>query len=370
MEIVRIMSHVLRIVVIASTGLALIACGNLGNDESDVKPKGFQLVSAESEGMDPDMLELARSYAFQEDKNTQSVVIIRNGKIVSEWYEDGKDQTALATSWSMAKSVASALIGIAIERGEIESVDVPLARYFPEWDPDQMGAITLRHLLEMRSGIEWDENKDAPVLAGQTEDQLAKAIDRVAVAPPGVQWTYSSADSMLLNRIIEQATGVDVARYAKEVLFDPIGMNAEWWVDSKGQALTYCCIDATSRDFALFGLLFAQGGRYGDKQVIPEAWVRDSTNSINDVPNYGLHWWVNGNQLAIPEAPESVFYAAGYHQQRIYVAPDQKLVVVRNSFYQRTTVEPKADPGVGILTRKANNWNEALFLVPILKSIK
>ena len=178
----------------------------------------WTVVTPESQGIDPAALEEARTYAFTEGRNTQGVVVVHDGVIVAEWYAPDADQDSWAASWSMAKSVTSALIGIAIDDGLIPSVDEPMTTWFPSWEGTPREDITLRDVLHMESGLAWDEDYD-PGAVDSSEvivmgllqlDQLAYAADQPRVDGP-VEFNYSSGDTMLLSGVIEQATGMSVA---------------------------------------------------------------------------------------------------------------------------------------------------------------
>lgn len=350
-------------------------------------PGGEWLVDApEAHGMDPAVLEGAREYAFADGMNTQGVVVVRDGVIVSEWYADGAGPGSWAASWSMAKSVASALIGIAIDEGKIPSVDEPMTTWFPEWAGTDREAITLRHVLQMESGLDWDEDYDPNALFESEiiqmvfeADQLAFAASRPAEVAPGSRWNYSSGDSMLLSAVLEQATGMPADEYARAKLFDPIGMTqVEWWRDARGHTLTYCCLDATSRDFARFGLLYLRNGTWGDEQVVPAAWVDESlAGSTASGGRYGYQWWLDGGDGERYRA----FSARGHDGQYIYVIPELDLVVVRNGSYMKSPCEPVADPNLfsryppsGLVrgqgtTPPGRGWNAAAFLQRIVDSV-
>jgi CubicO group peptidase (beta-lactamase class C family) len=351
----------------------------------DTVPGDEWVVEApEVHGMDPAALDAARDYAFAEGMNTQGVVVVRDGVIVAEWYADGAGPESWAASWSMAKSVASAVVGIAIAEGKIPSVDEPMTTYFPDWAGTDKAAITLRHVLQMESGLDWDEDYD-PSALGESEiiemvlgqpDQLAFAAGRPAEVPPGTRWSYSSGDSMLLSRVIEQATGMPADEYARTVLFEPLGIDQiDWWRDARGHTLTYCCVDTTSRDFARFGLLYLREGLWGDEQVVPESWVSDSlAGSEASSGGYGFQWWLGGGDDL------SYFSARGHDGQYIYVVPELDLVVVRNGTYGKSPCEPVADPNLfsrypsgglvpGQGTSPPAEWSDQAFLGPIVESI-
>lgn len=341
-------------------------------------------------GMDAATLEEARTYAFAEENNTQSVVVVRDGAIVAEWYADGADEESWTASWSMAKSVTSALIGIAIEDGLIPGVDEPMTTWFPAWaehPADPRADITLEHVLHMSSGLDWDEiYEDGDIAASEVAtmvtsqpDQLAYAAGRPAENEPGTVWSYSSGDTMLLSAVIEQATGMPAHEYAQQELFDPIGMaQVDWWSDAEGNTLTYCCLDTTSRDFARFGLLYLNEGRWGDEQVVPDGWVADSV--VPTPPSegqYGYQWWLDD----LEGVPEDLFNASGHDGQWIFVIPSLDLVVVRNGTYVKDPGEAVADPTLfehypsgGLVpgrgtTPPPESWDNADFLAPILASI-
>jgi CubicO group peptidase (beta-lactamase class C family) len=361
-----------------------------GNDTAGAVPGAeWTVEEPEDHGIDPAGLEEARSYAFAEGRNTQSLLVVHEGAIVGEWYADGEDQDSWGASWSMAKSVTSALVGIAIEQGHIPGVDEPMTTWFPEWaeDPDDPRAdMTLRHVLQMSSGLDWDEiYEDGDIAASEVAtmvlsqpDQLADAAARPPENEPGTVWSYSSGDTMLLSSVLEQATGMPVHEYAQQVLFDPLGMEQiEWWRDAEGHTLTYCCLDAISRDFARFGLLYLHEGRWGDEQVVPTSWVEDSLEPAphsND--EYGYQWWLTD----VEGVPTEMFAAQGHDGQFIYVVPSLDLVVVRNGLYTKHEGEPVADPNLfgyypsgGLVedqgTTPPDEWDAAALLSPIVAAL-
>jgi len=353
-----------------------------------VVPGSDWLVEAPSaHGMDEATLDQAQDYAFADGRNTQGVVVVRGGVIVREWYAPGRDATSWAASWSVAKSFTSSLIGIAIGEGLIPSVDEPMTTYFPDWAGTPKAAITLRHVLHMESGLDWDEDYDPSALAsseiiamvGTQSNQLAFAAGIPSAAAPGTRFNYSSGDSMLLSGVIERATGRTVEAYAHEKLLDPIGIGQfDWWRDAAGHTLTYCCVDTTSRDFARFGLLYLRGGLWDATQVVPASWASDSiTNTANTYSGYGYQWWLRMSQGGtIPP----YYSALGHDGQYIYIIPSLDLVVVRNGTYGKSPCAPVADPALlpyyppqglvpGQGTAPPNSWSDTQFLAPIVASI-
>ncbi|HZR84798.1 MAG TPA: serine hydrolase [Candidatus Binatia bacterium] len=363
----------LAALLLISLATALHGCGDSSSSGASAQrwpDPDWDVVSPADEGMDPAVLEGARSYAFADGRNTQGVVVVKDGAIVAEWYAPDHGAASLATSWSAAKSFASTLIGIAIDRGDLAGVDVPLSDFYPDWRRDARDAIALRDLMEMRSGLAWNETRDVAAFHISNGDQLAASEARPAARPPGAAFNYSSADSMLLSGVIEQATGRTAGDFAQEVLFGPIGMRADWWIDGGGHTLTYCCIDTTTRDFARFGLLFAREGEWNGHRIVSREWVDEATTPPADLPFYALQWWVDlQGSLIVNGTAVREFTARGLADQNVYVFPELDLVVVRNGIYNRIGTEPVRTGGNYLTTLAPASWDDAAFLAPILRAI-
>jgi CubicO group peptidase (beta-lactamase class C family) len=384
-----------RIVSSIVLGAVVAACSHPGPGGSGAGAPGrpdpvpgeeWVVESPEEHGMDAAVLDGARTYAFAEGMNTQGVVVVRDGVIVSEWYADGADSSSWAASWSVAKSFTSALIGIAIEERKIPSVDEPMTTYYPDWVGTDRAGITLRDVLQMSSGLDWNENYD-PASIDESDiiqmvlfqpDQLAYASSRPSRVEPGSEWNYSSGDTMLLSGVLEQATGMSAHEYAREKLFEPLDIErAEWWRDAAGNTLTYCCLDTTSRGFARFGLLYLRDGRWGRERIVKRSWVDESLEEAPTAAGgYGYQWWLGD----VPGVPDDLFAARGHDGQYIFVIPSLDLVVVRNGTYVKDPGEPIADPNLfgkypsdglvpGKGTDKPAHWSDAEFLGPIVESI-
>ena len=362
--------------------------GEARDDGAPAAPGPWVVEAPEDHGLDPATLEHARTYTFAEGRNTQGVVVVRDGVIVAEWYADGSGPESWVASWSVAKSFTSATVGIAIEDGLIPGVDEPMTTWYPTFAGTEREDMTLRDVLQMGSGLDWVEDYDPASVAESDiirmvtgeRDQLAYAASQPAEVVPGSRFSYSSGDTMLLSGVIEQATGMPADAYATEVLFGPLGLDrAEWWRDGGGHTLTYCCFDSTSRDFARFGQLYLQAGRWGDRQVVPEQWVEESlvpsAASEEAGDPYGYQWW-----LGEPEGiDEDVFAAVGHDGQWIYVIPGLDMVVVRNGTYVKNPGPPVADPNLfpvypsdgfiaGQGTAPPDDWETSEFLGPIIAS--
>ena len=367
---VGLMHHQIALVLTSLAVALLSGCGNTPSDSRSWPGAEWATSTPEAEGMDPALIQQALDYAFEAQHNTQGVVVVRNGVIVAQRYSEGRDAESLGTSWSMGKSVAGALIGLARDRGFIESIDQPAADYLPAWRGTPNASITIRDLLEMRSGLEWNEGRQNAMLYLDPVDQVAFSLALPLGPTPGTIFNYTSPNSMLLAAIASAAVGEPAREFAQRVLFEPIGMPAQWWIDGSGNTMGYCCLDARTRDYARFGLLFARGGAWRDNQVISSDWVMESTTPLEGAPFYGLQWWLNTNGMMIESAPDSLYAARGLHDQNIYVLPEEDLVVVRNGFYQRFGNGETIRTGSNIIfTRPANDWSDEDFIGPIIASL-
>lgn len=346
---------------------------------------GWQTATPAEVGMDAATLNGACDYALQPERHTQGVVVIRGGKLVDECYAPGEGPRSWAASWSVAKSYASTLIGIAIDQGKIPGLDVSMADYFPDWAGTPKAAITLRDVVTMSSGLQWREDYsptdalDSDVIKmGLAADELAYAASRPLVHTPGTVWNYSSGDAMLLSGVIAKATGMSAGDYAQRVLFDPLGMTqVEWWTDAAGHTLTYCCNDMTSRDFARLGLLFLNNGVWNGNQIVSAQWVHDAFEPVPDSNGaYGYMWWLTHADGV--DGP--IAMANGFDGQMIFIIPSLDLVVVRNGDYVKSACPPVGDPNLftryppsGLIpgqgTRPPENWSNADFLAPIVASV-
>ncbi|MBF6425498.1 serine hydrolase [Nocardia cyriacigeorgica] len=277
---------------------------------------------------------------FLDTTKTNSFVVLRDGAMIHEWYRDGVGPATTQSSWSVAKSVVSLLIGRAIAAGQM-SEDDRLVDLLPELatggDYDK---VTIGDLLDMSSGIDVSENynKWAPFTGTArmylTTD-LAEFVDghRTLIFPPGSTGDYRSVDTQLLGMALARVTGTSLSELLARDIWAPIGGvdDALWNLDREGgQEKAFCCLNATARDFAKIGQLVADGGRVGDQQIVPPAWIeRISTPSPHRVSDegYSAQWWH-------PDGGDGAdLSAVGVYGQYIWVDPPSGTVIVKLSDY-------------------------------------
>ncbi|MGH7283074.1 MAG: serine hydrolase domain-containing protein [Polyangiaceae bacterium] len=291
-------------------------------------------------GIDSSGLDTADDVADQH--SSFCLLVIRHGTLVWEKYFGGHDATSTDPSWSIAKSYSSALVGIAIDRGEIHSLDDSVAAYVPSWVGTPMAAVTIRNLVTMTSGLHWDMFSDYVTMAELAPDKTSYALAQPLDDPPGSKWTYDNAGVQVLEPVIRAATGMAMDDYARKYLWSKIGMHGAWDHDDAGHPTAYANVRATCRDHARFGYLYLHGGSWEGTQVIPSSWVTDSTTPSQSINRgYGNLFWVNGSAPAedammesfdgwiSPIAPADMFAARGFGNQFIDVIPSLDLIVVR-----------------------------------------
>lgn len=278
--------------------------------------------------------------SYLESSGTTAFLVVHDDKVLYERYFNGYDERSLNTSFSMAKSFASALVGIAIDEGYIKSVNEPMTNYIPELlrKDKRFKAITVSNLLTMSSGIKYEEGGDLPWSeeADDTKTYYAADLRELALncrieGKPGEYFEYNNYNPLLVGLILERATGMSVSHYMEEKLWKPMGMEADgsWSLDStrSGFEKMESGVNARARDFARFGMLFAREGSWAGRQLISRGWVEESTRADTRTDpslGYQYFWWVN-----TPDNETSHFSAQGKYGQYIYVAPKKDLVIVR-----------------------------------------
>jgi CubicO group peptidase (beta-lactamase class C family) len=276
---------------------------------------------------------------YLDSSGTTAFLVVKDEKLLYEKYFNGHDERSLSTSFSMAKSFTSALVGIAIDEGYIKSVDEPITNYIPELlkKDKRFESITIRNLLTMSSGIKYEEGGFLPWSeeADDTKTYYATNLRELALncqieGKPGEYFEYNNYNPLLVGMILERATRMPVSRFMETKLWRPMGMEADgsWSLDSNkdGFEKMESGVNARARDFARFGMLFAKEGSWEGEQLISRRWVEESTRpdiSTDPSQDYQYFWWVN-----TPEGSNH-FSAQGNYGQYIYVAPEKDLVIVR-----------------------------------------
>jgi CubicO group peptidase (beta-lactamase class C family) len=276
---------------------------------------------------------------FLTNSDTSAFLVARDGVLVHEWYEEGRNPDELHNSFSVSKSILSTTIGMAVEEGYISSINDPITDYVPELlerDP-RFGDITLRHLITMSSGIAYDEEARSP-FADEVNTYFGTDLRRLAInnptvmEEPGVTWLYNNYNPQLLGMALERATGMTISEYTSESWWGPMGAEADasWSVDSFYNRFEQSAhgFNARPRDLARFGLMFANDGMVDGVQVIAREWVQKATAPTNISvgrndfleQNYNYFWWV---------LPDGRFSAQGNLGQYVFVSPDDNLVIVR-----------------------------------------
>jgi CubicO group peptidase (beta-lactamase class C family) len=275
--------------------------------------------------------------------NLHALLVIRHGVLVLEEYFNDWTRDRLHTLQSVSKSFTSALVGIAIGRGEFKGVDEKVLDFFPDMKDianmdERKASLRLEDLLTMRSGTDYHEQgPDSPHFQlNKLERGWDKFyLDRPMVQPPGTGFLYDSGGVILMSAMLKNRTGLHAAPYAERHLFAPLGIKDYFWVENlDGQTHAGGGLSLTARDTAKLGQLYLNGGRWGGAQVVPEAWVRESSRMHVDLTSpgqppggYGYLWWI-GAPDPRGEGREFVVMARGKYGQFIFVAPEHDLVVV------------------------------------------
>ncbi|MBC8265746.1 MAG: serine hydrolase [Flavobacteriales bacterium] len=274
---------------------------------------------------------------INKELGTVAYLVIKNDSIIFEQYWNGYSADSASNSFSMAKSWISTLVGVAIKEGKIESVDQKVCNFLPEFCEGDNSKITIKHLLTMSSGLDWDEDYHDPL--GQTaeayfapnlKDQM---LGLKAIETPGKIFKYHSSCTQLLAFIVEAATGKSVSEYASNKLWKPMGAKhpALWNTDKKGgDEKAFCCINSNARDFARLGKLYMHKGNWGGNQILDSLYVKDATSVADLVDengnintNYGYQFWMTNYKNM------HIYYARGLWGQYVICIPEKDMIVVR-----------------------------------------
>jgi CubicO group peptidase (beta-lactamase class C family) len=296
---------------------------------------------------------------------TNALLIVKNGRIVTEIYRNNTDATTRFIGWSMTKSITSILIGCALQEGRIKSLDDPIIRYLPELKGGGYEGATVRHILQMRSGVEYEERYDfgnPGVAARNHELALVQNVVRFAdvartvkrIHPPGQVWQYKTLDTAVLGWLIERVTGGStVSAYTAQRLWEPLGAESDGFyimdgAPGAGREFSGAGFNATLRDWARIGLLMLNEGKANGHQIVPAEWVRESTRPTGGPgPGYGYQWWTVANTRA--------FQATGLQGQFIFVDPETRTVVVKLSYFPPEDVASSIESAAFFAAASA--WN-------------
>jgi CubicO group peptidase (beta-lactamase class C family) len=274
-----------------------------------------------------------------ESYNPIAALVIQNEKIIYEEYWDGYTKDSVSNSFSAAKSIVSLLIGIALDEGKIASLDQKIGDFIKAYSTGSKSELTIRQVLTMSSGLNWKETYVTPFSTtakayyGSDLDSLISGLD--VVEKPGVEFEYLSGNTQLLAMVVQAATGKHISDFTSEKIWKHIGAqhDALWNLDGKnGMEKAYCCFNTNVRDFARFGQLILNKGKWNGKRIISKKYVKEATSpkkylkdklTGDTVDFYGFQWWIiTYNGMQIP-------YMRGILGQYIFVIPDKNAVVVR-----------------------------------------
>jgi CubicO group peptidase (beta-lactamase class C family) len=272
-----------------------------------------------------------------EEFKSLAFLVIKNDSILYEEYWDEGAKGSITNSFSMAKTFVSVLVGIAIGEGKIKNVDQAVADFIPEYKVGKNAKLTIKHLLTMSSGIDFDEDYVSPFAypakAYYGTDIRSLTMKYKLVETPGKVFKYLSGNTELLAFVLEKATGKSISEYASEKLWMPIGASksAFWSLDHEnGVEKAYCCFNSNARDFARIGALYMHGGNCNGQQIVPEEYVKNSIIPANLVdeenkPNnrYGYSWWM------LDYKGMHIYYARGILGQYVVAIPDKNILMVR-----------------------------------------
>ncbi len=265
------------------------------------------------------------------ETNTVAFVVIKNDSLLHESYYEGYGPDSKSNAFSMAKSIVTAALGKAILEGKIRSLDQPVSDFYPQFAKGSPSRMTVGDLSSMSSGLNWDENYYSP-LSITTRAYFDENLDSLVLGlkgaeEPGRAFKYLSGNTQLLAMVVQKATQTPLNHYIAEKFWIPIGAEepALWQTDREGGTVkAYCCIGSNARDFARFGKLFMDYGRWNGKQILDSAFVAKSiVPRFADAPQYGYGWWLFEQQ------GHKGFYMRGHLGQYTIVIPDLDLIIVR-----------------------------------------
>ncbi|NBW51594.1 MAG: class C beta-lactamase-related serine hydrolase [Betaproteobacteria bacterium] len=276
--------------------------------------------------------------AYMASQRSAALLVLHDGKLRLERYGLGFDATGRWTSFSVAKSFTSTLVGAAVKDGFIKSLDDKVSLYIPDLKGSAYDAVSVRQLLTMTSGVRWNEDYSDPQsdVAKFNNHKPEEGVDALVSymrklprdVPAGTRWLYSTGETNLVGTLVQQATGKPLAIYLAEKVWGPAGMEQQgtWILSKTGQEIGGCCIQASPRDYARMGQFILSGAMAGGKSIVPDGWWADATTKRADIGQpgrgYGYQWWTYD---------DGSFAARGIFGQGIFIDPKRKLVIVSNA---------------------------------------
>lgn len=281
-----------------------------------------------------------------EEGNTAAFLVLKDNEVLSEYYFHGYNDRSKTNSFSMAKTVTTLLLGIAIEEGFVRDLDQPIVDFIPEFKDDPLGkTATIGQFSLMNSGYEWDENYYTP-FSPTVQLYYGDDIENFLLAgefsaKPGEFWEYSSASTQimgifLLRALQKSGAANTLSEYLSKKIWQPMGMNddALWHLDNQGMELVYCCINTNARNFAKLGLLLQNRGKWQDRQIVPSEFIDKMVQPVGQ-PYYGLSTW-----LQLEKEPQFHWYS-GHLGQFVISVPDHNMVIVRLGENLRSTEDSR-----------------------------
>ncbi len=303
---------------------------------------------------------------YFEAQDHAGLVVIHNGEIRLERYGLGFEEDGRWTSFSVAKSITSTLVGAAVKDGYIKSLDDKVSDYIEGLKGSSYDDVTIEQLLTMRSGVQWNEDYADPkadvalFFDYEADDGLSNVTSYMKklprAHPAGEKWHYSTGETNLIGVLISKSTGKSLAEYASEKIWKPFGMQqkATWLIGSDGIELAGCCVQAATRDFARIGQFMLEGAAVGGESIVPEGWIEKATTKQADTgtPNegYGYQWWT------FDDGP---YQAGGLYGQGMHIDPTRNLVIATNSSW-KTTQGNGEDQGQKLRTEFYNALKAAI----------
>jgi CubicO group peptidase (beta-lactamase class C family) len=283
--------------------------------------------------------------AFLERTYTNALLILKDGRIVSEIYRNNSNDRSRFIGWSMTKSLTSVLIGCALAEGRIDSLDTPITHYLPELAGGGYDGVSIRHVLQMRSGVEYQERYDFANPGVAASNHIAALVRNTArfadvattlprINPPGEVFQYKTIETAVLGWLVERVSQSTVAAYTARCVWEKLGAEADghYIMDGPpgvGREFSGAGFSATLRDWGRFGQMMLDGGVANGRRIVSADWVAESTRSTGGegIPrgNYGLQWWTVGDGEA--------YAAIGLQGQYVYVDPATRTVVVKLSYF-------------------------------------